>query len=516
MSVGSLAKQSKGDNCEAGALAGRHELTLAATLRRTAGRCTLFVLACTSIYLTELPSVLKQRTFGILTVDAAQQGTQPQRRAQRGQAEVFQTEVPERPYDIVLGNPGETSITASIRSTSEHAGYFEYGARSGNYQWRSDLVRLRPGMPSEVILDGLSANSQYFYRWQSTTGQSGSEGTSKEFSFRTARAPGETFVFTVQADSHLDARTDTRLYEATLRNVKAAKPDFHIDLGDTFMTDKRRSDYRAALPQYLAQRYYFGLIGTSAPVFLVTGNHDGEGMRMGAMGKWSREQRETYFATPSDGAEGRGNYYSWEWGDGLFVVLDPFWASVRVRRGGDYWARTLGEDQFRWLAKTLRSSKARFKFVFIHHLVGGASHEARGGVTAAVMYEWGGRGSDGTYEFNDRRPSWGQPIHALLADAGVTAVFHGHDHVFAREALGGIAYILVPQPGLDRYGAPRDISATYPDAEVIGGPGHLRVTVSAEAALVELVQTRLEGGDLDNGRMVRSFRLDPQCVEDCR
>ena len=516
MPVGLSAKHNAGDNFGARAPAGQDGLTLAATWLRAAGRCTLFLLACVPIYLWESPTFLTERSFAISTVDAAQRGPQPQRRGQRGQAEVFRTEVPERPYDIVLGNPGETSITASILSISGQAGYFEYGNRPGRYQWRSDLVQLRPGTPSEVILDGLSANSQYFYRWQSTTGQSRSESTSREHSFWTARVPGETFVFTVQADSHLDTRTDTRLYEATLRNAKAAKPDFHIDLGDTFMTDKRRSDYRAALPQYLAQRYYFGLIGTSAPVFLVTGNHDGEGIRMGAMGKWSRKQRETYFATPSDGAEGRGNFYSWEWGDGLFVVLDPFWASVRVRRGGDYWARTLGEDQFRWLAKTLRSSKARFKFVFIHHLVGGASHEARGGVTAAVMYEWGGRGSDDTYEFNDRRPSWGQPIHALLADTGVTAVFHGHDHVFAREALDGIAYILVPQPGLDRYGAPRDISASYPDAEVVGGPGHLRVTVSAEAALVELVQTRLEGGDLDNGRMVRSFRLDTQCVEDCR
>ena len=516
MPMGTSAKHNAGENSGASALAGQHGLMLAATLLRAAGRCTLFLLACVPIYLCELPTVLTEKSSGIPTVDAAQRGAQPQRRVLRGQAEVFRTEVPERPYDIVLGNPSETSITASILSTSGQAGYFEYGDRSGNYQWRSGLVQLRPGAPSEVILDGLSANSQYFYRWQSTTGQSHSRSTSKEFSFRTARVPGETFVFTVQADSHLDTRTDTRLYEATLRNVKAAKPDFHIDLGDTFMTDKRRSDHRAALPQYLAQRYYFSLIGTSAPVFLVSGNHDGEGMRMGAMGRWSREQRETYFATPSDGAEGRGNYYSWEWGDGLFVVLDPFWASKRVRRGGDYWARTLGEDQFRWLAKTLRSSKARFKFVFIHHLVGGANHEARGGVTAAVMYEWGGRGVDGTYEFSERRPGWAQPIHKLLADTGVTAVFHGHDHVFAREALDGIAYILVPQPGLDRYGAPRDITATYPDAEVVGGPGHLRVTVAAEAALVELVQTRLEGGDLDNGRMVRSFRLDPRCMENCQ
>ena len=120
-----------------------------------------------------------------------------------------------------------------------------------------------------------------------------------------------------------------------------------------------------------------------------------------------------------------------------------------------------------------------------------------------------------TYEFDDRRPGWGQPIHRLLADTGATAVFHGHDHVFASEELDGIAYLLVPQPGLDRYRAPRDISATYPGPGVIGGPGHLRVTVSSDAAVVELVQTRLEGTDEGNGRVAHSLRLAPNCIKDC-
>ncbi len=452
---------------------------------------------------------------GVQSAAAAQRGERPPARARRGAAEVFRTEVPKRPYDIVLGNPSESSITASIRAASGQAGYFEYGDRPGNYQWRSDLVELRPGMPTEVKLDGLSPHSQYFYRWRVTTGSPESGDASEEFTFQNGRRRGESFVFTVQADSHLDVRTDPRLYEASLRNAKAANPDFHIDLGDTFMTDKRRVDHREALPQYLAQRYYFGLIGTSAPVFLVSGNHDGEGIRRGAMGEWARQQRDTYFATPSDGVDNRGNYYSWAWGDALFVALDPYWATERPRRGDGYWARTLGEDQFRWLAETLRSSNARFKFVFIHHLVGGANQAARGGVAAAGLFEWGGRGLDGTYEFDDRRPGWEQPIHRLLADTGVTAVFHGHDHVFASEELDGIAYLLVPQPGLDRYRAPRDISATYPGLDVIGGPGHLRVTVSADATVVELVQTRLEGVAEGNGRVAHSLRLDPNCIKDC-
>ena len=100
---------------------------------------------------------------------------------------------------------------------------------------------------------------------------------SEEYSFHTQRAAGSAFTFAVQADSHLDENVSPAVYTRTLTNMSSASPDFLIDLGDTFMTDKRRTDFKLALPQYVAQRYYFGLIGRSAPVFLALGNHDGEG-----------------------------------------------------------------------------------------------------------------------------------------------------------------------------------------------------------------------------------------------
>ena len=76
------------------------------------------------------------------------------------------------------------------------------------------------------------------------------------FSFHTARAPGRTFTFTVTADSPLDENTDPVVYQRTLANALADKPDFHIELGDTFMTEKHLNR-DAAFKQYLAQRYYF-------------------------------------------------------------------------------------------------------------------------------------------------------------------------------------------------------------------------------------------------------------------
>ena len=73
----------------------------------------------------------------------------------------------------------------------------------------------------------------------------------------------------------------------------------------------------------------------------------------------------------------RENYYAWEWGDALFVVLDPFWNTMSMphRTGGyessnDAWDWTLGLDQYNWLYETLSGSDATWKFVFSHHVTG--------------------------------------------------------------------------------------------------------------------------------------------------
>ena len=479
----------------------------AAILRLPAARCCL---ALSAWFLVQVPaglSLAEPGAIGSLAAQTPPQDRRDSRRASRGAADEFRTEVPRTPYDIVLGRPTDTSVTASILAYAAVEGHFEFGARPGEYPGRTDTVRLAAGTPREVELDGLEPDTRYFYRWLGRASRADPLEASREHSFHTQRASGAGFVFTVQADSHLDARTDTRLYEASLRGAKSAGPDFHVDLGDTFMTDKRRSDYTEALQQYLAQRYYFGLIGADVPVFLVSGNHDGEGLRRGAMGRWARAQREAFFATPSDGRAGQGNYYSWEWGDALFVALDPFWATGRGR--GDFWARTLGEEQYRWLAATLRASEARFKFVFVHHLVGGTNQASRGGAAAARLFEWGGRGLDGADEFDERRPGWGLPIHRLLVETGVSVVFHGHDHLFAREELDGVVYLLVPQPGLEHHGIPRDSAPVYEGAELVGGPGYLRVSVAPDSTLLELVRPRLAADAPADGTVASAFRVRP-------
>jgi len=298
------------------------------------------------------------------------------------------------------------------------------------------------------------------------------------------------------------------VYKNTLISASADSSDFHIDLGDTFMTDKYRENYKDALSQYIAQRYYFGLLCSSSPLFFVQGNHDGEaGQRLNGNGEnmtvWSTITRNKYFPNPYPDGFYSGNntnepfvalplnYYSWEWGNSLFIVLDPYRYTPHEGMENP-WARTLGKNQYDWLKSTLENSKAKFKFVFIHNLVGGADlkGKARGGSEVAEYYEWGGLNQNGSQGFKDHRPDWEMPIHSLLVKNRVTAVFHGHDHIFAKQELDGIVYQCLPQPGAKEKGNTRFAEEYgYKDGVILNAPGYLRVVPSLDQVKVDFIST---------------------------
>jgi len=437
-------------------------------------------------------------------------------------SEIFHTQVPARLFDLILSRPEARSVTATVVAYEDLEGYFEYGAK------QSSPALFPKHAPVSVILDGLRPATRYFYRLRYRKPGAPAFERSAQYSFHTQRRPGGGFTFAVQADSHLDENSDPETYKQTLANMLAAAPDFLIDLGDTFMTDKRRNNFRDAFPQYLAQRYYFGLLCHSAPLFLVIGNHDGEG---GAwhdgsannMAAWSHALRTRYFPNPRPGDFYTGNqvndpvlgplenYYAWEWGGALFLALDPYWATTERGRN-DNWRWTLGARQYRWLKKTLEESNAGFKFVFIHHLVGSKAQPIRGGIEAARYNEWGGLSSDGSEGFADHRPGWDMPVHQLLAANRVSVVFHGHDHMFAREQLDGVVYQLVPQPGNTRTGAPRNAKGYgYFHGPVLGGSGYVRVRVAPDAAIIDYVLTVPLGNQSPNRRkdaIAFSYRVE--------
>lgn len=287
------------------------------------------------------------------------------------------------------------------------------------------------------------------------------------------------FFFAVQADPHMDDQSDPQTYKQTLQNITDAKPAFLVDLGDIFMVDKLADKSETNITdRYVQMKSYYDLLG-SIPLYFAMGNHDGE---TGWDSLNTKKYRELYF--PEQTSE--KNYNSFEQNNALFVVLDPYSYTLK-KPNSDGWGWTLGKTQYDWLKTTLENSDAKFKFIFIHQLVGG-DNQGRGGVEFAKLFEWGGNNPDGSYGFDANRPGWGKPIHQLFVDNNVNIVFKGHDHFYAKQQLDGVVYQTVPQPSHpgDKINTAEEYG--YVNGEILGGSGYLRVDIADTETTVQFIE----------------------------
>lgn len=443
--------------------------------------------------------------------------------------------------NIALGAPTANAIRANVFSPDQGGNIsLLYGISPGIYLSQTVPAPIFAGTAQELIMDRLEANTRYYYKLYYQNSSTGTVGVSDEYSFQTARPAGAGFSFTIQADSHMDENSDPDLYHRSLANVLADKPDFHIDLGDTFMCEKHDAPLSAVVQmatdpatvnaRYQYERGNFSIASHSVPLFLVNGNHEGEAGWLNTTNSnghneaiWSTQARLKHFVSPfPDGFYSgdtvdepfvgkRAAWYAWHWGDALFVVLDPFWNS-KSQPGKDPWTLTLGSRQYQWLSDTLSMSTAKFKFVFIHNLVGGLDGQMRGGKEAAPYFEWGGLNLDGTSSFATRRAGWGLPIHPLLVRHGVTAVFHGHDHLYAKQELDGIIYQEVPQPSAKNYMSGASLAAQYHynSGTILSSSGHMRITVSPSQVTAQYIRAWLpaqENATRRNGQVDDSWTV---------
>ena len=348
----------------------------------------------------------------------------------------------------MLGRINTTSVTINlIPCRDDMSVYAEYGDQPGVYTHHTDTINSVIGEPLEIVINGLAASTRYYYRVLARQG-SDSFLPREEGNFITRREEQESFVFAVTSDIHFyqikNKEDQQNLLRKTMQNIKEDTPDFHIDLGDSFCTDynivsnapgdiKSQED---GYQRYQQLREYLDETHDSIPFFFVLGNHEGElGFNFGVLAQWSENARLLYIPNPDnntypEGGSDKENYFAFTWGGALFIMLDPYrYTTVEPTGVGNSlndW--TLGSTQLQWLEQILQDSDAQYKFVFIHHLVGGCNTYGRGGAQCAD------------------RGEWGAIVHPLLVEHNVNAVFHGHDHAFIDETKDGVRYTLVPVP----------------------------------------------------------------------
>lgn len=424
----------------------------------------------------------------------------------------------------LLGRPTSNSITIHVCANKGLDVYYEYGTDSINYLNQTNIQRTNDSIPFVFKIENLTPNTRYFYRMRYR--EIGATANLSRFShsFHTQRQSGNTFTFAIEADPHLDTNSIPAVYSLTLKNILSKNPDFLIDLGDTFMSEKLPVYSQTEITRrHLLLRSFFDSLCHSVPLFLVLGNHEGElGWRLdntpNSLPVLATNTRKLYYPNPvPDGFYSgntipenfvglRENYYAWEWGNALFIVLDPYWYT-KSKPG---WGWTLGVDQYNWFKNVITSSQAKFKFIFCHQLVGGNGNDARGGMEFAHLFEMGGRNLDSTWGFDAYRPGWSKPIHQLMVENNATIYFHGHDHFYGKQDKDGLVYQEVPQPSTKSYTQMSASQYGYLNGVFIPNRGYLLVTVTDTSAKVEYIRTYLpseENASRHNGDVSHSYTI---------
>lgn len=402
----------------------------------------------------------------------------------------------------------------------------------------------------EVFIDRLNANTEYFYRVQSRPKDG--NGPFKPHSgcrFSTQRAPGSAFVFTVQGDSHSERPQSSHpdLHDRILDTAAEDRPDFHICIGDDFSVEKVPTVTHEALAKpYLLERPFLRVIGRNAPVFLINGNHEQASLYNYMQSDQRRDvaigaqlERNRIFPIPAPDSFYSGNttplkdigllkdYCAWTWGDALFILLDNYWHSPALvdsgfrgedatlgkkphgdeKKNRDWWSIMLGDQKYQWLKRTLEESKAKYKFVFAHHVLG----SGRGGIEETGLYKWGGGSKRGEPSFSQMRPPWNLPIHQLMVKHKVSVSFQGHDHLYCQQERDGVVYKELPMPSDHGYVAYNEDH--YLEGRKLPSSGYLRISIGPQETKVEYVRSYLpedETAPRWQGEVAHSYSVEPR------
>lgn len=467
---------------------------------------------------------------------------------------------------VLLGRPTDRSIAISVMSSKRVKAFVEYGFSKTKYSAKTSIQIINPGDPVIFDLINLRPESNVFYRISFSEGSSKSIIRGKQASFVTQRKPGSTFTFTAHGDTHPERKGkmfNEDLYKVTLANILSHDPDFHIMMGDDFSIDpliaKGQANRANVEKVYLTHRQWLEAIGPSIPLFLVNGNHEQAAAYLldGTLTNpavLAGSARIKYFPLPApddfytgdevkiDGIGLLRDYYAWEWGNALFVVLDPYWHSknpvdnVAGDAAGDasgdtltvttkqksqkknqtttsgsgsgsgktanQWEIGIGNEQYFWLKETLEKSSATFKFVFAHHVMG----TGRGAIEISENYEWGGKDPKGITTFKEQRPNWELPIHDLMVKNNVNIFFQGHDHIFVTQERDGLIYQALPNPADDTFTMFNE--SAYKSGVKAPNSGHVRVIVSQTEAKVEyFLAARASDGGRKNLQLAHSYSV---------
>lgn len=252
----------------------------------------------------------------------------------------------------------------------------EKGAKEPVFSSKQEVEGMR--LMHEVRIDGLAANSPYYYRVETVDDQ-GRRLWSDVLSFQTAPAAGEPFAFAVISDT----QGNPGVSGVVAKHAWALRPNFVLHPGDLVSTGTVKSqwlDHFFASMKPLLER---------VAIFPVLGNHE-------------RDARFYYDYMSLPNPE---YYYTFVYSNAQFFLIDS------NREVGP------GSEQYKFLERELKQSRAQWKVVCYHHPAYSSDENDYGDT-------WSGPSTRGDLRTRKLVP--------LFDRYGVDIVWNGHIHSYER------------------------------------------------------------------------------------
>jgi hypothetical protein len=260
----------------------------------------------------------------------------------------------------------------------------------------------------EVQISGLTANTKYFY--QIGTSTVAIQGNANNF-FKTGVSPGSsnfkvwvTGDYGVSSAGHPDQISVRNAYQT---HVGATPADFWIWLGDNAYSSGTATEYTDNVFNVHTE------LLKSLPFFPSLGNHDyGNQPYLSASTLTTNWEYFNAFTLPTSAefggvASGTEKYYSYNYGNAHFVVIDSWGAPS-----------TVGGTMYNWLQSDLLANTKKFVICYFHN----------------PPYTKGTHDSDNSTldlpSFDIR-----QNLMTLMENNNVDLVLSGHSHIYERSNL---------------------------------------------------------------------------------
>ena len=286
------------------------------------------------------------------------------------------------PYLIYPGDPSRMTVLWQFAATD--TARISWGTDTTCALGSAQTTEYGYDHQHRITLEGLTAGTRYYYRVNST-------GMVRTGSFLSGATPDATRLkFLAYGDTRSYPLTHDRV-AAGIVSTYTTDPEyqtFTLNVGDLVLNGDGESDWTTQFfsPSMTNVRRMMA----DLPFLSCMGNHEGEGLKF-----------VKYFPYPFVG----GRYWSFDYGPAHFVIVDQF-----------TWYGT-GTSQLNWITADLAASTKPWRFVVLHE-PGWSAGGGHPNNTAVQTY-----------------------LEPLFEQYGVSVVFGGHNHYYARAVVNGVQHI---------------------------------------------------------------------------